>query len=311
MTVAFVQGSSWSSRPQAAPGPRLLLALLLATSALLIAAPVAHATAGTEADLLSLVNGERTSRGLPPFKLQSTVSDRVSRPWTNGMASSGELSHSGSGQQILADVRAIVPSASSAGENVGYAGSVSALHQALMDSPAHRANILSSQFRYLGLGLAEGGGSVWLTQTFFAAPEPPAPAPASAPPPARAPHPAKAVPAAAPAVPAAPAPARTEAHTHSPATAPAAAPPPVAPVAPPVAAEAPAHPAAAAPPLVVEPASVTDLVPMKTAADSDTAPIDAPTTAIAVLALALCAALHAGITLPHLVPVAGRGSTRG
>ena len=51
------------------------------------------------------------------------------------------------------------------------------LHQNLMASPLHRANILNETFRYIGIGVARSDGRVWITQIFFTAPETGAPPP--------------------------------------------------------------------------------------------------------------------------------------
>lgn len=51
-------------------------------------------------------------------------------------------------------------------ENVGYGGSVESVHTALMDSPGHRKNLLSSTFSQVGVGVVEGGGQTWVTQVF-------------------------------------------------------------------------------------------------------------------------------------------------
>lgn len=44
-----------------------------------------------------------------------------------------------------------------AGENLAGAGSVAAAHTNLMNSPGHRANILSGSFREIGIGVVSGG----------------------------------------------------------------------------------------------------------------------------------------------------------
>ena len=44
-----------------------------------------------------------------------------------------------------------------AGENLAGAPVVSRAHTSLMNSPGHRANILSSNFTHLGIGIIDGG----------------------------------------------------------------------------------------------------------------------------------------------------------
>jgi len=52
------------------------------------------------------------------------------------------------------------------GENVGVGNTVDSLHQAFMGSPAHRANVMHSEFRYVGVGVATVGGRMWVTVIF-------------------------------------------------------------------------------------------------------------------------------------------------
>ena len=52
------------------------------------------------------------------------------------------------------------------GENVGVGNTVDSLHSAFMGSPAHRANVMLSSFRYVGVGTASAGGRLWVTVVF-------------------------------------------------------------------------------------------------------------------------------------------------
>lgn len=53
------------------------------------------------------------------------------------------------------------------GENVALAKTVEEAHQALMASPSHRGNILSKDFRAVGLSvLSDADGNVWVTEVF-------------------------------------------------------------------------------------------------------------------------------------------------
>ena len=46
---------------------------------------------------------------------------------------------------------------SAAGENLALAPNVSLAHQGLMNSPGHRANIMSGDFGKVGIGVVDGG----------------------------------------------------------------------------------------------------------------------------------------------------------
>jgi uncharacterized protein YkwD len=58
------------------------------------------------------------------------------------------------------------------GENVGVGGDVESLHQAFMNSPAHKANILYSSFRHVGIGVLKKDGRLWVTVIFEASRDP-------------------------------------------------------------------------------------------------------------------------------------------
>jgi hypothetical protein len=57
--------------------------------------------------------------------------------------------------------------ASSLGENVGMGGDVAGLHDALMNSPHHRENILDPAFNQVGIGVIVSGGTVFVTEDFL------------------------------------------------------------------------------------------------------------------------------------------------
>lgn len=56
------------------------------------------------------------------------------------------------------------------GENVGRGGGVDVLHNAFIASPAHHANIVNGAFNYVGLGVVDSGGTLYVTQIFMQAP---------------------------------------------------------------------------------------------------------------------------------------------
>jgi uncharacterized protein YkwD len=77
------------------------------------------------------------------------------------MAAAGELSH---------DDPAIPDGARTAGENVAFrtsGGDVGALlHEQFMNSPGHRANVLSDDFSLIGIGVTTTRDTTWVTQRF-------------------------------------------------------------------------------------------------------------------------------------------------
>jgi hypothetical protein len=67
------------------------------------------------------------------------------------------------------DLAEQVRPASAWGENVACAGDVEQMHQALMNSPGHRANILNARWNALGTGTFDGA-LLWGTQVFATVP---------------------------------------------------------------------------------------------------------------------------------------------
>ena len=58
------------------------------------------------------------------------------------------------------------------GENVGAGQTVTSLHQAFMNSPAHRSNILDRDYRHVGIGVATDNNYMWVTVVFEAERDP-------------------------------------------------------------------------------------------------------------------------------------------
>jgi hypothetical protein len=174
--------------------------------------------ASDEVNFFSRLNAVRTSRGLRPLVLTGQLSG-MARGWSGRMASRGGISHN---PNLAAQGP---PGWTRLGENVGMGPSVDEIHDALVASPSHYANIVSVHYDSVGVGVVQSGSTKFVTFNFMAggasrsSPVPqsgrpsagsrPAataaarPAPTSAPAPSRqsAPVPASPTPAAAPVAP--------------------------------------------------------------------------------------------------------------
>jgi len=77
------------------------------------------------------------------------------------MAAAGELSH---------DELVVPDGHRTAGENVAVrtngGDEAALLHEQFMDSPGHRANVLSDDFDAVGVGVLVDGRRTWVTQRF-------------------------------------------------------------------------------------------------------------------------------------------------
>ena len=171
--------------------PRLALALAMALTLALMAAPASQAacssasasvkTAGKRALVhatLCVLNVERRKRGLRPLRLNRKLS-RAARGHSSAMASRHFFSHDSlAGGSFVDRIRrtGYLRGARSwnVGENIawgyGSLGTPRAIGRAWMNSPGHRANILSGSFRAIGIGIAagtpSGGGGATYTTDF-------------------------------------------------------------------------------------------------------------------------------------------------
>lgn len=117
---------------------------------------------------LLLVNGERAKEGLSLLKLEQRLNDAADAH-SQWMGDAAVLSHSGDGGSDPGE-RMEAANFTDGGrfswaENVSVTqdnkdgtlkDEVERLHQALMDSPSHRANILNPNWEYIGIGLDVG-----------------------------------------------------------------------------------------------------------------------------------------------------------
>ncbi len=117
----------------------------------------APASTAMETTMLALLNQSRVAAGLRPLQANTTLRT-AARLHGDDMFAYGYLSHqSRDGRLPLARVEATGLSPWHVGENLAYAQDVREAHHLLMDSPGHRANILSPIYRWVGVGVMDGG----------------------------------------------------------------------------------------------------------------------------------------------------------
>ena len=121
-----------------------------------------------EALLLELVNKDRSQAGLKPLKSDFRLV-QTARAKSMDMRDQGYFGHISPRLGTPFDqMRAAGISYRIAGENIAGAPSANAAHRALMQSPGHRANILSRDFTHIGIGMAKGGPyGIYFTQQFI------------------------------------------------------------------------------------------------------------------------------------------------
>ncbi len=115
------------------------------------------------------INADRQSAGLSKLSYSTTARDHA-RLHSKDMAVNNFFSHTsptrGSFSTRIQDTGI---SYRWAGENIYYGSSVSGAHQALMNSPGHRANIMKADATHVGIGVAydEVDHLYYVTEIFY------------------------------------------------------------------------------------------------------------------------------------------------
>ena len=139
---------------------KAFVALIVALSLLPLTVAPASADSAEEVEFASRLNDLRSSRGLARLTVDARLTE-IARAWSNTMAAQNRLYHNPS-------LASQLPSGwQKSGENVGYGGSVISIHNALVASPPHYANMTDSGFNAVGIGVAVSGNIVWVTQVFM------------------------------------------------------------------------------------------------------------------------------------------------
>ena len=119
-----------------------------------------------EQEIFNLINKQRTNNGLPALKIDEEV-QRVARIKAEDMVANNYFSHQsptyGSPFDMLKSFKI---SYRSAGENIAANSSNSGAVNAWMNSSGHRANILSSNYNYTGIGVVSSPkyGKIYVQQ---------------------------------------------------------------------------------------------------------------------------------------------------
>lgn len=120
-----------------------------------------------ESRMIDLVNEERQKQGLKKLSYRSELLE-IGRTHSADMFRRGYFSHySPEGKSVAdrADERKVAYLV--IGENLAYAPNLDLAHKGLMDSPGHRANILSVDYNRIAIGIMDGGVyGLMITQVF-------------------------------------------------------------------------------------------------------------------------------------------------
>ncbi len=143
-----------------------LLALVSFGGLLLVGNTAAYADAVLdEARFVQRMNADRAAAGVPPLLVAPRLME-IARAWSRVLSDRSTsltectLSHT---QNLLEVLRP----ASKVAENVGCGdASADALHDAFMNSPHHRSNILDSSFDSVGVGVLMSGETMFVSVEF-------------------------------------------------------------------------------------------------------------------------------------------------
>lgn len=120
-----------------------------------------------EMQLVSLINAERVKQGLAPLKANNQVGN-VARAHSQDMADKGYFDHyDPAGKSPFNRLNDGGISYRAAGENIAINTSVPNAHNAFMNSPGHRSNVLESSYTEVGVGIIHEGTRLYVTENFI------------------------------------------------------------------------------------------------------------------------------------------------
>ena len=135
-----------------------VLASLLTGLATAAPASAAPSVTGAERAFVASINGYRRASHRAQLRTSPALT-LVARRWAQSMARSNRLAHNPSVTRQVRSWRYL-------GENVGVGGSTSTLHRAFVRSAPHRANVVSSRYTHVGVGVAYARGRMWVVEVF-------------------------------------------------------------------------------------------------------------------------------------------------
>jgi len=112
----------------------------------------------SEDKMFDFINKERADRGLTILSQEKGLLRDVSRAHCGDMFRKGYFSHNNlEGLSPFDRMDNMGISYQVAGENLAFAPTVEIAHTGFMNSPGHKANILSADFGKVGVGVIDGG----------------------------------------------------------------------------------------------------------------------------------------------------------
>jgi len=136
--------------------PLVSLLVAFAVLAALVPGASANATRAYTSALVQAINGARAANGLPPLHVDPRLAT-AARDQSVYLAGIGRLDHTGpDGSNVLQRLTRLGFHGHVAGEDLAAGMGPGHTVQAWMASPGHRMNLLSPQYRMLGVAVAMG-----------------------------------------------------------------------------------------------------------------------------------------------------------
>src|SRR5947199_5998467 len=139
-------------------GAVLVTAAVTLTFASVFAPPAKADPNVDEAQFFADLNAVRARNAVPPLATDGQLIN-VARGWSAQMAGAGGISHNPALGSQVSNWRTL-------GENVGTGSDVATIEAALEASPHHFENMVDPAFNYVGIGVVEAGGAIWVTEDF-------------------------------------------------------------------------------------------------------------------------------------------------
>lgn len=137
----------------------LAIAIAMFTFGFLAVLMPAPASAASSGEFIADINALRASKGLPALTVNGSLSG-FAQGWAGKMAEAGSISHNPNLKNAPGNWTAV-------GENVGVGGSEKAIFNALVASSGHYANMVSTKYNTIGVGVVTGNdGRIYTTHNF-------------------------------------------------------------------------------------------------------------------------------------------------
>lgn len=141
--------------------------MVLSAVSAVAASPRTHATGSVaEQYLFAAANAERIQRGLQPLKWDATLY-QAAEQHAGEMAARESISHQYPGEADLAERGRLAGARFTViAENVAEAWSAPEIHEAWMESPGHRANLLDPRVNSVGISVLRRDGQLYAVEDF-------------------------------------------------------------------------------------------------------------------------------------------------